>query len=159
MTLRALIPWSLAGALIASVFVNQTLYSRLSDLRNGNGSPVPPRTEEHLDVHFASGSTQERCPTLDRLELTAEQRDLIRKCTLTSLNHRTEIALEVEQVAANLDRLLAGDSLDAAEVLRIADRIVELRSRQYKAWIGSILVVRDVLTPEQLRLLRDGKTR
>lgn len=159
MNLRALIPWLLAGALIASVFVNLVSYSQLSDLRSVAEMPVPPRTEERLNVHFASGANQGRCPTLDRLGLSEEQRDLIRKCTLTSLSRRTEMALEVEQVAANLDRLLAGDSFDPAEVLRLAERITELRSRQYKAWIGSILVVRDALTPEQLKLLRDGEAR
>lgn len=159
MNARTLLPWLLGGALLASVFVNQMMYARFGQEPGVSGPPVPSRTAGLLAVHPAVGSTQERCPTLDRLRLTDEQRDVIRKCTLTSLGHRTDMALEIEQASTELDRLLAEATIDPAEVLRIAGGIADLRSRQYKAWIGSILVVRDVLTPEQLKLLREGQDR
>ena len=68
---------------------------------------------------------------------------------------RTDLAIEIEEASATLDELLSQDELSAERVLDLADRISDLRSKQYKAWINSILVIREVLTPEQLRTLHE----
>ncbi len=154
MSIRALWPWLVVGALIASASANVVLFGQLSAQSRGlspstNGDPgVTPW------FHLAPGSS-DRCPTLEQLGLTEEQRDQIRRCSLTGLDLRASLAADIRNNSTELEDLLSKDTIDSLRVLELADRISELRSRQYKAWIGSILVVREVLTPDQLRLLNN----
>ncbi|MFY9343684.1 MAG: hypothetical protein WAT39_14415 [Planctomycetota bacterium] len=159
MNWRNLLPWVLAGALLASLFANQAMFFRLRAEARSPALPTTSHTDALLAAHVAPQAAGERCPTMARLGLTAEQRERIRKCTLTSLDDRAGLALQIEEAAAELDRLLAEVTVDAAEVLRAANLVTDLRSKQFMAWVGAILVVRDVLTPEQLESLRARKPR
>jgi Spy/CpxP family protein refolding chaperone len=160
MGVRSLWPWLLAGALIASTTANIAMYREHGKPPRVPTSPAGPGTGPAFDPgvipshHLAPGASDEHCPTLDRLGLTRPQRDQIRKCSLTSLDVRTDLAIEVQTAAEELHGLLAENAIDGERVLELADHISELRSKQYRAWIGSILVVHDVLSPEQLELLR-----
>ena len=152
-------PWLLLGALLASVFVNVVQYSARDAGPNG-ASPSStqlrnPDPGTIQSFHLTPGSSDEHCPTLDRLALTQEQRDRIRSCSLTSLDVRTDLAIEIAAASEQLDGLLQKDAIDSTHALELADRISGLRAQQYRAWIGSILVVREVLTSEQLRLLHE----
>jgi hypothetical protein len=153
MSLRSLGPWLLGGALLASAYANFSMYR---GLKPAAGESVPSAILDPGAIssfHLAPGAGDEECPTLDLLELTAEQRDRIQKCSLSSLDLRTDLAIEIQTASSELEELLSKDILQGTRILELADRISSLRSKQYKAWIGSILVVRDVLTPEQLTLL------
>ena len=153
MSLRSLWPWVLAGALLASGSANLSMYRSLNA---PVGEQAPSADQDPGTIpsfHLAPSGSGEHCPTLDLLELTEEQRNQIRKCSLTSLDLRTDLAIEIDGASAELEELLSTTPMEGDRILELADRISSLRSRQYKAWIGSILVVRDVLTSEQLQLL------
>jgi len=122
-----LIPWILAGALLTSAYANAVFYQRGRTPVGRSHASGASGPDSVSPFHLMPGAVDEHCPTLEFLGLTQDQRTRIRKCSL-----------------ANLDNV---------QVLEAADRISELRSKQYRAWIGSILVVREVLTPEQLRAL------
>ena len=156
MNFRSLWPWLLTGALLASAFANLSMYREIAGTVGEKSSLASLDTSATSAHHFASGSLGEHCPTLDLLGLTDEQRRRIRTCSLTSLDARTDLAIEINNASAELDDLLSQDAMEGgARILALADRISSLRSEQYKALIGSILVIREVLTPEQLQLLHE----
>ena len=150
---RSLFPWLVLGALLASAYGNIVMYRGQQAPVNAQ-APASSSNEGLIPAfHLIPGSSDDRCPTLDQLELTTEQRDKIRQCSLMSLDVRTDLAIEIASATAELQGLLSNESIDNAHALELADHVSVLRSQQYKAWIGSILVVRDVLTPEQLQLI------
>jgi len=149
-----LLPWLLLGALLASVSVNVAQLVRGTE-DTGTPSRATSRDPGTLHLHLSAGASDEQCPTLQRLALTSEQRTRIRSCSLTSLDLRTDLAIEIATASQQLDGLLANEAMDNQRALELADRISSLRTKQYKAWISSILVVREVLTNEQLRLLHE----
>ena len=153
MRLRSLLPWLLAGALLPSVFANISLYRDRGGPASAHKSSAAVGSGGVSAAHLDPGSSNAHCPTLDRLGLTEKQRDRIQRCSLTSLKVRTDLAVEIHSASAELDALMSADAVDGARILELADRVSGLRARQYKAWIGSILVIRDVLTPEQLKQL------
>ncbi len=153
MARSSLFPWLVLGALLASAYGNFVMYRGQTAPVNAQAPALGPNQGLIPAFHLVPGSSDERCPTLDQLDLTTEQRDKIRKCSLTSLDLRTDLAIEIVNATAELQGLLSNESIDNAHALELADHVSELRSQQYKAWIGSILVVRDVLTPEQLQLI------
>lgn len=150
---RSLWHWLLVGALLSSAYANIGMYRRLSPPTNFQAPSVLLDPGAIPSFHLAPGSSGEHCPTLDLLELTSEQRKQIQECSLTSLDLRTDLAIEINAASTELDDLLSKNAIDGPRILELADLITSLRSQQYKAWIASILVVRDVLTPEQLQLL------
>lgn len=157
MPIRALLPWLLSGALIASVYANVS-FLRASEPAPALSVPSPdlgaaPGPKTTPLFHLAPNAVDAHCPIVDRLELTADQRDEIQRCSLSSLKLRTDLALEISEASAELDKLMSAEDVDGKRVLALANEISGLRGRQYKAWIGSILVIRDVLTPEQLQRL------
>lgn len=156
MSIRNLAPWLLAGALLASAYANMSMY-------RAQGAPLAPLASGTLDdsiaaFHLDPDAADGHCPTLDLLELSEDQRDSIRRCSLTSLDLRTDLAIEISAASAELEQGLSGGDTDGERILELADHISELRSRQYRAWIGSILVVREVLSPEQLQRLHELET-
>lgn len=153
MRLRSLWPWLLGGALLASSIANVSMYQGGKALAGGAVGARAQDPARTPSFHLAPGSNGEHCPTLELLGLTEEQSNQIRKCSLSSLDVRTGLAVEIEGASTELKEFLAMDNIEGERILELADRISSLRSRQYRSWIGSILVVRDVLTPEQLRLL------
>lgn len=156
MNLRSLWPWLFSGVLLASAFANFSMYQKIAGTAGEKSSLVNLGASATSAHHLGSGSLGEHCPTLDLLGLTDDQRRRIRKCSLTSLDARTDLAIEINNASAELDDLLSKDAMEVgARVLALADHISSLRSEQYKAWIGSILVIREVLTPEQLQLLHE----
>ena len=150
---RSLFPWLVLGALLASAYGNIVMYRGQQAPVNAQAPSASPGEGLIPAFHLIPGSPDERCPTLDQLELSTAQRDKIRQCSLMSLDVRTDLAIEIASATADLQGLLSNESIDNAHALELADHVSELRSQQYKAWIGSILVVRDVLTPEQLQLI------
>ncbi len=153
-----LLPWVLAGALLASVYANFAMNPSDGAAKAGypdaSAGTSPSEQGGIPAYHLAPGNSGESCPTLDKLKLNSEQRNQIRKCSLTSLDQRTRLALEITAASEELHTLLARDDVENTLVLELADQISELRSKQFKAWIGSILVVREVLSPEQRKQLR-----
>ncbi|MCK5943764.1 MAG: periplasmic heavy metal sensor [Planctomycetes bacterium] len=160
MNVRATLSWLLVGALAASLAVNFGLLGLgTGDARQGAPAAQGAGSHSVPSFHLSPDASGDRCPTLERLELTEAQRADIRRCTLSSLSTRTGLAIEIDAAAAQLDEVLASEAIDNQRALELADRISELRGQQYRAWIGSILVVREVLTPEQLRLLHELESR
>ena len=153
MRIRSLLPWLLAGALLSSVYANISMYRDKRAPTSGPAPSVAVGSGTVPSFHLEPGSSDAHCPTLDRLGLTEQQRDRIRRCSLTSLKLRTDLAIEIGSASARLDQLMSAEAVEAARILEVADRVSGLRARQYKAWIGSILVIRDVLTPEQVKQL------
>ncbi len=152
MMMRSLGPWILFGALLASSYANLSWY-RGQKAEHEIKAPAS-QTDSVRSFHLAPGNSGNPCPTLELLELSEEQRKQIRSCSLTSLELRTRLAREIDESSAQLQELLSQYPADKQEVLQLADRISAMRSKQFKSWVGSILVVRDVLTPEQTKRLR-----
>ena len=155
MSTRSLWPWLLAGALFASAYANLSMYRSLNASKREQAPAAIQDPGSVPSFHLAPDSSGERCPTLDRLGLTEEQRNQIRKCSLTSLDLRTDLAIEINRATTEIQELLSKEAVEGGRILELSDHVSSLRSRQYRAWIGSILVVRDVLTPEQLKLLHN----
>ncbi len=155
MAVRSLWTWLLLGALLASSYANFALYRKQDESRPSKATIESWDADVVRSHHLSPGSNDENCPTLDLLNLSQEQRDRIRRCSLTSLDLRTDLAIKIEDASQELHALLSTYPADPERVLEVADRVSSLRSEQYHAWIGSILVVRDVLTPDQLKRLQD----
>jgi len=162
MNTRSLWPWLLAGGLLVSGVANVLMVRSLAGQSSnsiagpaGSTHPADPDPGTIPAFHLEAASSDEQCPTLDLLGLTDEQRNRIRSCSLTSLDLRTDLGIEIHRASTELEELLSEDSMKGDRILELADHISDLRSRQYRAWIGSILVVREVLTPEQLKQLHE----
>lgn len=152
MKLRALLPWLVFGGLLASSYTNIVLLG----VRDSATPPThTPHRDSNQSIHRTRGSVADKCPTLEILGLDREQRDQIRKSSLSSLDVRIDLAIEIEESTAILDGLLSQGEVSATRVLDLADRISDLRSKQYRTWINSILAIREALTPEQLRTLHE----
>jgi len=154
MKVRSLLPWLLTGALVASVYLNVSLFQAppsAPDLATGRLPAAAPETVPSF--HLVPGELDAHCPIVERLGLSEDQRDQIQRCSLSSLKLRTDLAVEISDASTKLDKLMSADAVDGRGILALANEISTLRGRQYKAWIGSILVIRGVLTPEQLQLL------
>lgn len=63
------------------------------------------------------------------------------------------LAREAEQKLATLEAAFQERPIDQAKVYRLADEVGELRAQLLKSRVHSILLIRETLTPEQLRLL------
>ena len=69
---------------------------------------------------------------------------------------RIDLARAADQTVDELEQVLSLDIPDEERALELADRVGRLRARQFKTLVRSILVVRQTLTPKQMRTLTAG---
>ena len=72
---------------------------------------------------------------------------------------RFDLAREAKETTKELETVLASNSNDEKRVFRLVARVGDLRARELKRLVDSILVVRKTLTANQFATLRAGPWR
>ena len=112
-------------------------------------SPDPMGHTRHME-RFRGG----RDMMMRELDLTKEQRDKI--ADLRDRQQRRAIDLRAQIQTAQLDmrKLMRADKPEKAAIEKQVDKLSRLRADLQKSQIGTMLEVRDVLTPEQREKMR-----
>jgi Spy/CpxP family protein refolding chaperone len=99
----------------------------------------------------------ERMRMARQLDLSRDQRDKIAQ--IRDREQRQMIRQRADLATARLDlrRLLREERIDRAAVNRQIDALARMRAEMAKARIGTMLEIRDVLTPEQRQKAREGR--
>lgn len=92
--------------------------------------------------------------TLAQVGLSQAQVQDARACCAGCCDERLELDGEVAAKEAELQRLLAAEPFDRAAVTTAAKELGALHARAVENSVQAILLVRGVLTPEQLATLR-----
>lgn len=96
----------------------------------------------------------QQAPTLAQIGLSADQIQEARSCCAGCCSERVQLDVDVAAKEAELQRLLAAEPLDREAVASVAKELGALHARAVENSVQAILLVRDVLTPEQLEALR-----
>jgi len=96
----------------------------------------------------------ERGPSpYDELDLTPEQIRVLNKYGETCCNTVEELRAESDRVTEELRTALSGPDFDQEKVKELADELCVLRNKEVDNNVETLLQVRDVLKPGQLREL------
>ena len=121
----------LFGALIASIALNVVLYGKQEA---PSAQTLPPEPFRELDLSPAQIGVLNRCGTL---------------CCEAA----EELSAQTEMVANELKEALASEELDHELVKSLAAELSELRQQEVDNNIATLLEVRNVLEPKQVRTL------
>lgn len=121
----------LLGALVASIALNMVQFRKN---QNGPKQVEPPEQFRELDLSPAQIGVLNRCGTM-----CCEAADALRSQT--------------ELVANDLKEALSAETLDADRVKNLAAELSELRRQEVDNNIATLLEVRNVLEPKQVRTL------
>lgn len=127
-----LIATFLLGALAASIALNVLQFQR-----NNKGKPNKPLPPEPFR----------------ELDLTPAQVGVLNRCGTTCCEAADELRSETERVADELKIALAAEVLDKELVTDLAAKLSELRRREVDNNLATLIEVRNVLEPKQVRTL------
>jgi Spy/CpxP family protein refolding chaperone len=135
---QTLTTWLLAGALATSLVWNFR----------------PVRGEAGLEGCGTCATGASSCSAaIDALDLSPEQRSQLSWCSATMCKQSSQSESRASELAAQLFDMLAQPEVDAARVRQLAQEVGTLRGKALSECVDSMLEVRRVLTPEQLREL------
>lgn len=133
---RLLLGWLLAGIFVASLGLNVLHWSGEWRASDPPVQPVP------------------RCIDLERLELTPDQEAAVTRCGRSFGEEDIELRKTLALRTAELESALAREELDEAGLRSLADEVSDLRSQLLKKRVESVIEVRTILSPCQMRQLR-----
>jgi Spy/CpxP family protein refolding chaperone len=93
------------------------------------------------------------------IALTDAQRDAISKEMANAEKATVELRWQLEAKTAALGKLLAADTVDEAAALKQADEVLALEDRLKRLRLGSLIRVKNLLTPAQQETLRKLRRR
>jgi Spy/CpxP family protein refolding chaperone len=93
------------------------------------------------------------------LQLTDEQRDRMREIRDRQMRRGIEARADLALARLDLRKLMQADRPELTAIDAQIDRVARMRSDLAKSRVASMLEVRDVLTPEQFRRMRDMRAR
>lgn len=88
------------------------------------------------------------------LALTDSQKTAVKETMLKSMTKFTELMWQQSAEQENMELLLKQERLDEAKVLAQLDKLLGVEDDMKRAMFGSLLKVRNILTPAQLAKLR-----
>jgi len=133
---RLLLGWLLAGVFVASLGLNVLHWSGDSGAAAPE-APLPPP-----------------CVDLEQLELTPDQEAAVTRCCRSFGEEEVELRSALAARTAELEAALAEEELDETELRRLAKEVGDLRSRLLEGRVESVIEVRTILEPCQMRQLR-----
>jgi Spy/CpxP family protein refolding chaperone len=92
---------------------------------------------------------------VSELPLTAEQKQTLLAACADRCDDLPALAKATEDARTGLDAALAESPVDRAKVDAALSALCDARAKELRARVEAILVVRDVLAPEQIEKLRD----
>jgi len=126
-----LIGMFLVGALMASVMLNVVFYKRLH--------PSAPK--------------QTPPPPFEELELTSAQIGVLNRCGTVCCEAAEQLQQQTEKITEELRQALSEDHLDEERVRELASELGRLRNQEIDNNIATLIEVRNVLEPKQVRTL------
>lgn len=90
-----------------------------------------------------------------KLNLTAEQQELIKKLALDQRTKLVEMKLTLQKAALKQTEVLMADPLDEAALMAAVEETSKVRTEIAKAQIRLLLDMRKTLTEEQRKMLRE----
>jgi Spy/CpxP family protein refolding chaperone len=104
---------------------------------------------------------QQRMPgELRGIQLTSDQRSQVRELMKNSRQKNRAIADELHELKAELrETLLASDNLDPEQLKQLQADIAEKELALEKARVDNVLQIREVLTPEQWKQLKQFRAK
>lgn len=94
-------------------------------------------------------------PSPELLQLDDGQRLDLDRCCAGACSIDSELAAEIESVAAAISVALEAEPHDRDEILALGERLASLQADMVRNCVESALSIRGVLTPGQVRALRD----
>lgn len=94
-----------------------------------------------------------------RLNLTAERRTQIREIIKSSVQQNREIAEELRELKMQLRETLLAQDVDTEKLSQLQADIAEKEFAQGKARVDMLLQIKEILTPEQQKLLQRVRER
>ncbi len=109
----------------------------------------------HPDVGHARLKALVNNPEIaEKIGLTDVQRDTLAEIFYSTEEDMISLKSELERQKLKLRRLLSQENPDEKEILKVAERIGEIRKDMKKRELREVLAVRKVLTKEQWNKLR-----
>lgn len=127
----------LAGALVASAGMNIYLWQQ-SDLK---------QSEE-----LGPGLRSPEVP-LEDLELNQVQMNALSRLSAEKAGDAADLRQRIGERTRDLQEALQGDPMDEDRVKALAEELRQLRREEVDQQVGTLLAVRELLTPYQTRLL------
>ena len=127
----------LAGALVASAGMNIYLWQQ-SDLE---------QSEE-----LGPGLRSPEVP-LEDLELNQVQMNALSRLSAEKAGDAADLRQRIGERTRDLQEALQGDPMDEDRVKALAEELRQLRREEVDQQVGTLLAVRELLTPYQTRLL------
>lgn len=90
----------------------------------------------------------------EQLELTDAQHSTLREAVATQRSRFESLKTEVQAVALKQARLISAEPLDEDALMAAVDEAFALRAEMAKLKIKQVLLMREVLTPEQMQRSR-----
>lgn len=134
---QSLVATFLGGALLASVAMNVYLWQH-SGL-------------DHTDAVGPGLETPEL--QMDQLELNRVQMNALKRLGASQAEAATALRQEITAATRQLQAALDKDPLDPEQVKALAESLRVLRRQEVDQQVGTLLAVRELLTPYQTRLL------
>ncbi len=121
----------LVGALMASVMLNVVFYKRLH----------PPAPKQRPPSPF------------EELQLTSAQIGVLNRCGMDCREAAEELQQQTARITEELRQALSEDNLDEEHVRELAAELGRLRNQEIDNNIATLIEVRNVLEPKQVRTL------
>ncbi len=106
-------------------------------------------------MHGGPMMGQQRAQLLRELKLTDSQREKLRDLRERQMRKGIQARADLALARLDLGKLLRADRPSLASVDAQIDRIARMRADLAKSRVATLLEMRAVLTPEQLKVLRD----
>ena len=135
--------WLLCGAFTASAALNVYHAKTLCEV----SAPCAIRDAS------ANAQGEPCCGLVDKVGLTATQRQQLTECCPSYMRRRAQLHTKVDELVARLDQELFAKEFDTKRIDKLVEKIGEVRVEELKSRVSSILLVRKTLTPNQLERL------
>jgi hypothetical protein len=143
---KVLALWALLGALAASATLN------VYHARKEPETAVP----RLIRCEVSGKAGQACCPLVESVELTISQKQKFADCCPEYAQRRVQFAKEMDALVAKLEQELGAENPDVERIGQLADEIGRAQAAQLKCRANNILLVRETLTPDQLKRLVGG---
>jgi Spy/CpxP family protein refolding chaperone len=95
----------------------------------------------------------------DELQLQEKQRAAIRAEVVNLQTHVVDLQWQLSEAAERLAALLRGTPIDEAKALEQADKVMSLEREIKRLHLGTLIRIKNTLTPEQIARLRQLRPR
>lgn len=165
------LPWLLLGSLVVATLFFLRTREALAQAERARAAEMQARAQIDLAARDSSstpsifvasasnvGDAQKNAVAccVSAMPLSSEQMSKLNTTCSDCCAEMMALEKSTDAVLASLEAAIAEKTIDRAKVDELVDRLCEARRSELKKRVDSILLVRDVLDPAQIEMLRNA---